>query len=154
MIATDTNLLVHAHRADSEWHQRANSCIVDLAEGHASWGIPWPCVHEFLAIVTHPRIWNPASSMAQALDQIDAWLESPVAFVLSESESHWTLLKQLLARGKVHGPVVHDARIAALCLGHGVTELWTADRDFNRFPSLATRNPLVEKLPAGRKPPR
>jgi len=144
LIATDTNLLVHAHRADSEWHQRARSCIGGLAEGHASWGIPWPCVHEFLAIVTHPRIWNPASTMEQALDQVDAWLESPVAFVLAESESHWTRLKPLLARGKVRGPVVHDARIAALCLCHGVTELWTADRDFNRFPSLGTRNPLVE----------
>jgi predicted nucleic acid-binding protein len=38
---------------------------------------------------------------------------------------------------------VHDARIAALCLQHGVRELWSADRDFNRFPALRTRNPLV-----------
>jgi hypothetical protein len=22
-------------------------------------GIPWPCLHEFLAIVTHPRIYAP-----------------------------------------------------------------------------------------------
>jgi hypothetical protein len=38
---------------------------------------------------------------------------------------------------------VHDARIAALCLQHGVSELLTADRDFSRFPALRTRNPLV-----------
>jgi predicted nucleic acid-binding protein len=42
------------------------------------------------------------------------------------------------------GAQVHDARIAALCLHHGVTELWTADRDFGRFPELRTRNPLID----------
>jgi predicted nucleic acid-binding protein len=44
----------------------------------------------------------------------------------------------------VTGPLVQDARIAALCLQHGVRELWTADRDFSRFPALGVRNPLVE----------
>lgn len=34
-------------------------------------------------------------------------------------------------------------RVAALCLAHGVRELWTADRDFSRFPALATANPLT-----------
>ena len=43
------------------------------------------------------------------------------------------------------GPLVHDARIAALCLSHGIKELLTADRDFGRFRDLKTRNPLVEK---------
>ena len=38
---------------------------------------------------------------------------------------------------------VHDARIAALCLHHGVQELWSADRDFSRFSALAVHNPLV-----------
>lgn len=41
------------------------------------------------------------------------------------------------------GAMVHDGRIAALCLHHGVSELWTADRDFSRFATLAVRNPLV-----------
>jgi uncharacterized protein len=44
----------------------------------------------------------------------------------------------------VIGPQVHDARVAALCRVHGVRELWTADRDFSRFPGLAVRNPLVD----------
>ncbi|HSN72820.1 MAG TPA: hypothetical protein VLT59_14990, partial [Steroidobacteraceae bacterium] len=68
---------------------------------------------------------------------------SPVAFLMAEGESHWDILKDLLAAGQTRGPAVHDARIAAICLSHGVTELWTADRDFSRFPALTTRNPLV-----------
>jgi uncharacterized protein len=38
---------------------------------------------------------------------------------------------------------VHDAPIAALCLQHGVRELWTADRDFGRFPAPRKSNPLL-----------
>ena len=39
-----------------------------------------------------------------------------------------------------------DARIAAICLSHGVTELWTVDRDFSRFPDLRVRDPLASRL--------
>ena len=144
MIATDTNILVYAHRADSEWHQSARDCVRDLAEGRVSWAVPWPSVHEFLSIVTHLRIYDPPSSLDQAMEQVDAWLESPVAFLMAETEMHWDMLKEQLSVGQVKGPMVHDARIAAICIGHGVTELWTADRDFSRFPALTTRNPLLK----------
>lgn len=143
MIATDTNILVYAHRADSEWHEPARDCIRKLAEGRASWGIPWPCVHEFLSIATHPKIYDPPSTLVKALEQVDAWLESPVAFLIAEAESHWSILKDLLTAGQIRGAMVHDTRIAAICISHGVTELWTADRDFSRFPTLTTRNPLL-----------
>jgi hypothetical protein len=43
----------------------------------------------------------------------------------------------------VQGGAVHDARVAALCLRHGVRTLFTADRDFSRFPTLKVKNPLV-----------
>ena len=142
MIATDTNILVYAHRADSEWHRPARLAIRSLAEGRVTWGLPWPCVHEFLAIVSHPRIYLPPSTILQAADQVEAWLESPVAELLSETNAHWAILRAQLEGGRIKGPVVHDTRIAALCLGHGVTELWTADRDFSRFPDLTIRNPL------------
>lgn len=144
MIAVDTNLLVHAHRADSDWHDRAAACLRELAEGRSAWAIPWPCVHEFLAIATHPRIWDPPTPVEAALEQVEAWLESPSLALLAESGEHWRTLRSLLEGGRVAGPRVHDARVAALCLAQGVRELWTADRDFGRFPSLVTSNPLAE----------
>jgi len=66
MIAVDSNVLVYAHREDSPWHDTAYSRIVELAEGRAPWAIPWPCIHEFLAIVTHPRIYNPPTPLEKA----------------------------------------------------------------------------------------
>jgi toxin-antitoxin system PIN domain toxin len=145
LIAVDTNLLVYAHREDSEWHGAACARITALAEGRARWAIPWPCLHEFLAIATHPRIFSPPTPLAAALDQIEAWLESPSVVLLTEDGDYWPAWRALVEDARVAGPEVHDARIAALCLHHGIDELWTADRDFNRYPNLTVRNPLVGK---------
>ena len=143
MIAVDTNILIYAHREDSPFHDPASKRMTELAEGSSTWAIPWPCVHEFLAIVTHPRIYAPPTPLPRALDQVAAWLESSTLVLLAESADHWLVLRSLLASGRIAGPQVHDARIVALCQQHGVRELWSADRDFNRFTGLAVVNPLV-----------
>lgn len=143
MIALDTNLLVYAHRAENPFHAAAAPLVRQLAEGASAWAIPWPCLHEFYNIVTHPRIHLVPTPVAIAIAQIEIWLESPTLHLLAETPAHWPHLRSLLDKGKVQGAMVHDARVAALCLAHGVRELWSADRDFSRFPALRTRNPLV-----------
>lgn len=142
MIAVDTNVLVYAHREDSQWHPQAYARIIELAEGRVPWAIPWPCVHEFLAISTHPKIYSPPTPLDAAIDQVESWLESPSLVLLTESERYWQEFRRILETGKIVGPQVHDARIAGLCLLHGISELWTADRDFSRFPGVKVRNPL------------
>ena len=142
MIAVDTNILVYAHRADSSWHVPAESVIHDLAESIATWAIPWPCIHEFLAICTHPRIYDPPSPLDEALQQLACWFESPTLTMLHEGPGYLSSLKEILQETRSSGPAVHDARVAALCRFHGVQELLTTDRDFSRFRGLSTRNPL------------
>ena len=143
MIAIDTNLLVYAHRESSPFHAKALEVVADLAENPALWAIPWPCLHEFLAIVTHPRIFDPPSGLAEAWEFLDALLESPSLQVIGEESGYTATLRSLLFSSQVCGPRIHDARIAAICLNHAVAVLWTADRDFARFPDLRTRNPLI-----------
>ena len=144
MIALDSNILIYSHRRDSPFHKAAAQCVRSLATGKSTWAIPWPCIHEFLAIVTHPRIYDPPSPGKHANSQVDAWLASPSLSLLSEARTHWAKLSELAIRGKISGSRFHDARIAAICVEHGVRELWTADRDFSRFPALNTRNPLLD----------
>lgn len=144
MIAVDTNILVYAHREDSPWHDSAYTSIVELAEDSALWAIPWPCVHEFLAIVTHPRIYSPPTPLAEAIDQIEAWLESPGLMLLKETEGYWLQFRNTIETGRIVGGQIHDARIAALCHLHEVKELWSADRDFSRFSDISVRNPLIK----------
>ncbi len=143
MIAVDTNVLVYAHRGESPFHAPARECMRSLAEGSRRWGIPVSCLHEFMAVVTNPKIFRPASTGTQALAQVDAWLASPQAQVLHSGPQHWRILCELTLKSKLQSGQFHDARIAAICIEHGVSVLWSADRDFGRFKNLNTVNPLV-----------
>ncbi|HTL54565.1 MAG TPA: TA system VapC family ribonuclease toxin [Candidatus Limnocylindrales bacterium] len=145
MIAVDTNLLVYGHREDSDFHAAAKESLESLRHQPATWAVPWPCIHEFIAIVTHPRIYEPPSSLVEALGFVQALLASPQLHLLAESTGYFERLQALATAAKVKGPRIHDARIAALCLHHGVSELWSADRDFSAFPQLRVRNPLVSR---------
>jgi hypothetical protein len=142
VIAVDTNILVYAHRPDSPHHAAAAAELAQLVGTRGPWGVAWPCVHEFLAVVTSARVFTVPTPLPRALDQVVAWRESG-AVLLAEAAGHWDRLAGLLVAGGVTGPKVRDARIAALCLDHGIDELWTSDRDFSRFPPLKVRNPLV-----------
>ena len=143
MIAVDTNLLVYAHRRESTFHDKAKLRVAELASSAAAWAIPWPCLHEFYGVVTNVCAFRPASTIAQASAQLSDWFASPSLVLLHEGPNHWDTLHDLLVAGKVVGGQVHDARIAAICVEHGVREFWSADRDFNRFPMLTVRNPLI-----------
>jgi toxin-antitoxin system PIN domain toxin len=143
LIAVDSNILIYAHRDESHWHEAARRGIASLAQALSPWAIPWPCLHEFLAIVTHRKIYSPPTPLGDALMQVNYWRESPSLVLIGETPRHFETFEQTALSARIAGPEVHGAKIAAICLQHGVSELWTADRDFSRFPSLKTRNPLV-----------
>ena len=106
MIAVDTNVLVYSHRSDSPYHKEADAALAGLAGSSDLWAIPWPCIHEFLAIVTHPRIYDPPTPQADALDQVECWLEVPTLVLLGEDKNHWSHLRFDLGRkrsSRTHG---------------------------------------------------
>ena len=143
MIAVDTNLLVYAHRRESLIGDAAHALMVELTEGDRAWAIPWPCCYEFLSVVTNRRIWkDEASTPEQAWRQFEAWTASPSIRMIGETEDFAGILQRFVHRPHVVGGVVHDARIAALCVAHGVEALFTRDRDFSLFPELRTHDPI------------
>ena len=109
--------------------------------GARNWAIPWPCVHEFLAVATNPRAFKTTSPTSTALAQVQRWLRSPTISLLSERADHWSRLQSIIEESGIRGPRIHDARIYALCLTSGVHTLWTADRDFRSFQGLRLENP-------------
>jgi uncharacterized protein len=143
VIAVDTNLLVYAHRADAAFHQVARPVIETLAQGNAQWAIPWPCLHEFIAIVTHPRIFKTPTPLDLALAEMRELAALPNLSLLAEGDGYLERLEAVALNAKIQGGAIHDARIAGICLFHGVAELWSADRDWSRFPALMVRNPLT-----------
>ena len=85
MIAIDSNLLIYSHREDSEFHRAAKELIDSLRHQSGPWAIPWPCIHEFIGIATHPGIYKPASTLSEALGFLDSLFASPQLNLLAES---------------------------------------------------------------------
>lgn len=143
MKAVDTNILVYAFHADFEQHPTALKILKELIGQGEAWGIPSPCIHEFLSKVTRKSYLSNPARMTDAISFIEVLLERYGAFILDESVRHFQSLAEILLQSGVTGAKVHDARIAAICRDHGIRELLTADRDFSYFPWLNSRNPLI-----------
>lgn len=146
MIAVDTTILIYAHRSDAAEHRAAKDALERLAEQHSQWAIPWPCIHEFLAVSTGRAFGEAATPLEDALMAVGVWLNHPRCKALHETDRHLSNLAGLCERARLTGGAVHDARIAAICIDNGVKEFWTCDRDFTRFPDLNSRNPLIPSL--------
>lgn len=143
MQAVDTNILVYAEIVSSVQHARARELVSRLAEGPTPWAIPWPCLYEWLRVITHPRVFHPPMPLEQARRDLHMLLSSPTLLLLGETDRHAEILERILETAGARGNLLHDAHIAALCLEHGVTELFTADRDFARFTALHVTNPFT-----------
>ena len=147
MIALDTNILIHARREELAHHQAARELLGSLAEGTVPWAIPWPCVYEFLRVITHPRVFDPPTDLDVAIEDLESLLASPSLVLLGEGAAHRSHMRRAVASGHAAGNLAHDAHIAALVVEHGASELWTLDRDFARFPEVKPRNPFSAGRP-------
>jgi toxin-antitoxin system PIN domain toxin len=142
VIALDTNILVYARREEAPFHREARRLVTKLAEGETPWALPWPCVYEFLRVVTHHRVFQPPTPLESAIEDLVSLLDSPSLSLLGEGPSHVGHFRDTVLAGEATGNLVHDAHIAALLREHGVREFLTVDRDFARFPGLKVRNPF------------
>ena len=142
MRAYDTNVLVYAEITSSPHHETASRLLREVSQGRLTWAIPWPCIYEFLRVVTHPRVFHPPVPQSIALADLQRILKTPTLVLLHETSDHADLMIKMVEESGVTGNLIHDAHIAALCVEHGVSELVTGDRDFSRFPLLEVNNPF------------
>ena len=143
MIAVDSNILVYAKREEAPFHEAALRLLRALAEGEKPWAIPWPCIYEYLRVVTHPKVFSPPSDLASTLEDLDHLLASPSLTVLTHGAGHRGIMMRTLLAAAATGNLVHDGHIATLLLEHGVDEFLTADRDFHRFAGLRVTVPFA-----------
>jgi toxin-antitoxin system PIN domain toxin len=142
VIAIDTNVLVYARREETEQHEAALEILRGLAEGDEPWALPWPCVYEYLRVVSHSLVFDPPTDPVQALEDVESLMRSPSIVMLGEGPGHAGHMRRAILSGKTSGNMVFDAHIAALLLEHGVTTIVTADRDFSRFADLEVTDPF------------
>lgn len=141
MKALDTN--VQAHRQEMPGHSRALDLVRGLAGGMEPWALAWPCVYEFVRVVTHPRVFDAPTPLEDAIQNVEALLASPSVVLPGEGARHVEWLRKTCPCAHVSGNLVFDADVAALLLEHGVDEIVTSDADFHRFKGLRVTNPFA-----------
>lgn len=141
-FAVDVNLLLYASDASSLEHPLAKAFLDRCLGGPELMCLGWPTVMGYLRMATHPRIFAQPLSHAVAADNIQAMLALPHVRTLSEGEHFWRHYRQLSNEVPTRANLVPDVHLAALLREHGVTTLYTHDRDFRKFDFLDVRDPL------------
>ncbi len=134
MIALDANILIYAHREEFPEHSAALKWVRHLGPDTVPWAIPVFSLGEFVRVVTHPRVFDPPTSIPDALAALKALAASPGLRILSPGRGYPDHLAYAVKVARASGNLAFDAQIAAVCREHGVSRLVTRDRDFSRFP--------------------
>lgn len=140
MIVPDANLLIYAYDSKSDLQPSASRWLRQILSGPDPVGFTWLSIGAFVRISTNLTLRNHLP-MAVATQIVDEWLTRRVVRLIVPGDGHWALLRNMLIAGRVQGPTVTDAQLAALTIEFGGI-LYTADRDFARFPGLRWINPL------------
>jgi len=143
VIVIDANILVYARREGCPEYPQAHALLQGLSQGDRPWAIPWPCVYQFLRVVTHPTVFEDPTPLERAIEDLERLMESPTLTMLGNGPAHAGHLRRCVLEGSAKGNMVHDAHIAALAIEHGVTEFLSHDHDFARFPGLRWRDPFL-----------
>lgn len=143
MVLIDVNVLVYAHRSDATGHEAFRTWVENVVNGDQAYGISDLVLSGFLRIVTHPRVFDPPSPIAKALDFADEIRSQPHGVVVAPGARHWEIFTHLCRVAGAKGNLVADAYLAALAIESGC-EWITTDRDYSRFPGLRWRHPLTE----------
>ncbi len=144
-LLVDTNILLYAANRAAPEHSRARRYLTELLVGQTPWCLSWPVIYEFLRVATHRRVFPHPLRADQALAYVESVMNSPTLSVLSPTERHRSVLSEVLADldPPPAGNLFHDLATAVLLKEHGVPEIATADRDFERFPFLRVTNPIA-----------
>ena len=146
MKLVDANVLLYALDETSPHHEQARPWLEEQLSGIETVGFAWAALLAVVRLVTNPRVFTDPLPVADAFDLVDGWLAQPNATVVHPTDRHPAVLRELLEPLGTAANLVSDAHLAALAIEHGA-ELWSADRDFARFPRVLWRNPLAAASP-------
>jgi len=142
VIVLDANLLLYAYDSASAQHEPARRWVEAVLSGVEPVGLPWQTISAFLRIATNVRLPGNRFTMDEAVTIVDRWAALPVVHMLAPRDRHWAFFRRMLVEGRANSALTTDAQLAALTIENGGV-LYTADRDFARFPGLKWVNPLA-----------
>lgn len=150
MTATiDTNVLVVAVHASHPGQDRARALLDWVAAGPGVFHVFWPALMGFLRIVTHPSIFARPLSPDDAMAAVDRLVDRPHVRVGGELDQFWAAYRRVADEVTPRGNLVPDAHLVALMLEHGVSTIWSNDRDLRKFGGITVKDPFADRYVTG-----
>lgn len=141
--AVDVNVLLYASDSSSRFHDGARTLLDRLIRGPDLFYLFWPVVMGYLRLATHPAIFLTPLSQDEVAANVEELLGLAHARTSGEEEGFWEIYRTTTSDVSVRGNLVPDAHLVALMRQHGVTTLWTHDRDFRKFDGIQVRDPYT-----------
>ncbi len=141
MQGPDVNVLVSAFREDATYHDRCRRWLLSAVSGRDQIGLSELVLSGALRVLTHPRVFHPATPNEAAAAFVDALLAQPASVPLRPGRGHWRIFRGLVGTLSRTGNRIPDAYHAALAIEHGC-EWVTLDRGFSVYPGLRVINLL------------
>lgn len=135
MNLLDNNILIAAFRPDLEPHAVAKEWLEAALNNGRSIRL-FPTVEVgFLRVVTHSKIFNPPSTLAEASGFLRVLCGGPTVEIVpwtAACREHWLTL---CAKLSLSSNDCNDAMLAAVAVERGL-RIVTFDKGFRRFPDL------------------
>lgn len=140
-VVLDTNILLRLANPAAAEHGLCRDAVTRLVEAGCPLAIAPQILVEFWVVATRPTEvnglgWSPAFTRVS----IDGFLGQ--FRLLAESRDAFDQWLALVTTAEIAGKRAHDARIAAVMLSTGVSELVTLNTgDFQSLPGIVVRHP-------------
>lgn len=145
----DTNVLVYATHTGSPFHDRARALLEHLVRGPSLAYLLWPAVLGYVRIVTHPNILGSPLSSNEATSNVEALMAPSHMRIAGEGADFWASFRTVASDVNPKGNLVPDAHLVALMHEHGVSTIWTHDRDFRKFRGITAKDPFSQEHSTG-----
>ena len=142
MIVPDANLLLYAYDSSSPFHKRCVAWWSGCLSGSEPVGLCGVVLFAFLRIGTSRRAFLQPLSIEEASQHVRSWLQRSVTDLLALDEADVLRAMEWLEAQGSGANLTTDAQIAAIATRHRAT-VHTADTDFQRFPGVRWKNPLL-----------
>jgi predicted nucleic acid-binding protein len=144
VFVVDTNILVYAADADSDFQAPCKNLLETWAGQSSAWYLTWGIVYEFLSVTTHPGVFRVAWPLAQSWRFIASLLACGSLGFLIPTERHAAVAAEVFREiPHLRGRLLHDAETAVLMRKHGIRRIYTRDTHFHRFPFIEPIDPLA-----------
>jgi predicted nucleic acid-binding protein len=141
-ILADSGVLLRLLESTDPWHGHSNRAVAALKRGGDILSVATQNLAEFWNVCTRPT----TARGGLGLDTTEvtkrlATLEHIFA-ILSEQPTTYSIWRHFVTTLGIKGKQVHDARLVALMLSHGIDNILTFNTaDFTRYPGLTVLDP-------------